>query len=236
MEIIKVAEGALANLIAASILALVAWFFSLLRNSRLERKLEEGISPNGIGTGYDPISREGSFSLQIHNYSHVSVRVHQVILLAAEGQAHIQMEYDRERGVYQTPLLNEVLQPDFSKKHLAKGFSDNEYDGIYINMPPKTMGIWHVNPKRLGERKWFIREVFFVIEYPTIFGNSALVKLQANEDTLKSIRENFSRVCKCVRENIPLPLPPEIIKSLAEQRKNITNQSTSPAKNTGRAR
>lgn len=236
MELIKILEGTLANLFAATIVALSAWLFSLYRNSRLEKRLEEGISPNGVGIGYDPAKGEGSFNIQIHNYSHVQIRVRELILLAAEGQAYIQMKYDSEYGIQQTPLLNKIFLPDFKKMHFSKGSPESDSIDGGATLPPLTMGLWRVEPKKLGERKWFIRDVMVIVEYSTIFGNTSVVKLGVKEETLKLVREQFHEVSKCVREGTPLPLPASALKELAKQRKNITSQSTSPAKSAGRTR
>jgi len=115
------------------------------------------------------------------------------------------MKFDENFGINQTPLINEIFAPEFKKTHLAKGFSDNEATVEYIKLPPKTMGVWNIDSEIIGKKNWYFRDIIIVLEYPTIFGNSALIKISANKKILEIARDNLSKVSKCVREDIPFP-------------------------------
>ena len=65
-------------------------------------------------------------------------------------------------------------------------------------LPPKTMGVWEVDPQTIGSREWKIAKVYLAFEYTTLFGNVALVRIEPNKQTLTSIRESFEPLSRAL--------------------------------------
>jgi hypothetical protein len=220
MELAKTIESFLSSLFVAALIALIVWIASWIRNVRLEKGLKRGISPNGIGVGYNTGTKEGFFDIQINNLSNVTIRVRKVVLVAAEEQGHVELEYAKEKGIYQTPLLNQILQPGFKRTHLAKGFTDTAETRDYVKLPPNTMAIWQIGPKRLRDKKWFARDIIVAVEYPTIFGNTALIKFKVSDDFLKRARACLNDVIKSVHNDTPLELPVSLSRIINKAKHN----------------
>lgn len=200
----NICENIIATILSAITISLGAWFISWIRNLLLEKKLKDAINPNGVGIGFDPTTYQGSFSLQIHNYSNATIRVRSVVFIADKFYVELQPSIDKP--IFQTPLSNEIVQPKFKRKHLSKGFLESDNNPNSMLLPPKTMGVWEVSPERIGSREWIVNDIYMIFEYATIFGNSALVRMKANEGTLNLVKENFERLSKASHRKEPFDM------------------------------
>jgi hypothetical protein len=185
----SVVDGFTSTVLAAAFVAVVAWVFSWVRNSALERKLKEAIDPNGVGVEFDRETHKASFSLQVHNYADATIRVRAIVFIA--DRFHVELEPDPNGKIYQTPLSNEITRKKFKRKHLSKGSLEPDNNPNAVLLPPKTMSIWRVPSETIGTREWTVVDIFMVFEYSTIFGNSALVRMRVGDTTLKLVKDNF---------------------------------------------
>jgi len=196
---------ALAALTAAGVIALSAWLYSWLRNLNLEKGLKRAISPNGVGVNYSLEPLEAEFTIQIHNYTNAYIRVRSVLLVAEKWS--IELSPSKKHEIFQTPLSNEVMRPKFRRTFLYAGAIDEDNNPHSRILPPKTMSIWEVWPDAIGQHDWNLRHGYIVFEYPTLFGNTAMVRMEIPEVHFKLIKESFEELNTCFRERRPLPHP-----------------------------
>lgn len=197
-------EGFMYTVLSAGFVALVAWLYSWIRNCRLETSLSKAVSSNGVGVGFDPSTCEGSFNIQIHNYSTSTIRVRSLVMVA--DKFHIELQPSLERTIYQTPLSNEIVRPKFARQYLSMGSLAPDNNPHAMLLPPKTMGVWEALPQVIGTREWVIEKIYMVVEYATVFGNSALVRIQLDGATLQAVKESFEPLAKAVHNKQPLVL------------------------------
>ena len=195
----------LSALSVAAVITLVAWGYSWGRNLKLERSLKDAISPNGVGVSYSLLPLSAEFTVQIHNYTGAYIRVRSVVLMAE--QWHIELIPSKKHDIFQTPLSNEVARPKFGRTFISKGTLEEDNNPHSKVLPPKTMGMWEVQPGSIGQHDWKLVRGFVVFEYPTIFGNAAMVRMEIPESSFKLIRETFEELNTCFRERRPLPDP-----------------------------
>lgn len=199
----SIVENVLAALISAGILWAVALIWLWIRNLRLEAKLADAIDPNGVGIGFDPRTFQGSFNLQIHNYANAAIRVRGIVFIA--DKAHVELRPAVGKGLYQTPLTNEIVRPCFKRAHLS-GSLEPDNNPHAMLLPSKTMGIWEVAPETIGSREWIVNEIYLVFEYATVFGNTALVRIKAKERTVRLVKESFEDLAKAVHNKRPFDM------------------------------
>lgn len=197
----NICENVIAAILSAILLAGIAWLWSWVRNLRLESKLKEAINPNGVGIGFDQNTHQGTFSLQIHNYANASIRVRAVVFMA--DKFHVELRPAKDKPIYQTPLSNEVVRPKFKRMHLSKGSIEPDDNPNAMLLPPKTMGVWEVPSDVIGTREWKVTNIYMAFEYATIFGNSALVRMEATKSTLELVKENFERLAIAAHNKQP---------------------------------
>lgn len=190
---------------AAAVIALVVWGYSWGRNLKLEQSLKDAISPNGVGVSYSLVPLSAEFTMQIHNYTSAYIRVWSVILMAEKW--HMELGPSKKHELFQTPLSNEVVRPKFERLFISKGVLEEDNNPHSKVLPPKTMGIWEVWPGSIGQHDWKLIRGFVVFEYPTLFGNTAMVRMEIPESSFKLIRETFEELNTCYREGRPLPGP-----------------------------
>lgn len=200
MDYTNIIENIIAALISAIVIGFVAWVVSWVRNTLLERKLKNSINPNGAGIQYDQANNRGTFTLQIHNYSNSTIRVRAIVLVADKFRVELKPS---PLPVRQTPLSNEIALPKFKRKHLSKGALDPDNNTSAMLLPPKTMGFWEIKSESISSREWIIENIFMVFEYATIFGNSAMVRMEAPESTLKLVKQNFEPLFHAIHNKKP---------------------------------
>lgn len=205
MDFSSYVSDVLSALSAAAAIALVAWAYSWGRNLKLERSLKDAISPNGVGVGYSLAPLSAEFTLQIYNYTSAYIRVWSVVLVAEKW--HMELSPSKKHKLFQTPLSNEVIRPEFKRTFISKGALEEDNNPHSKVLPPKTMGIWEVWPGSIGQHDWKLVRGFVVFEYPTLFGNTAMVRMEIPESSFKLIRETFEELNTCYRERRPLPEP-----------------------------
>lgn len=205
MNYLSVAESVSAAVLSAVLLGTMAWLLSWVRNDRLERKLKEAISPNGIGIDFDESAYRGTFTLQIHNYATATIRVRAIVLMA--DKFHVELRPSPDKPIYQTPLSNEIVRPTFKRRHLSRSTIEPDNNLNAMLLPPKTMGIWEVPWDVVASREWKVHDVYMVFEYPTLFGNTALVRMRAADSILKMVKENFELLSSAAHNRRPLHPP-----------------------------
>jgi hypothetical protein len=188
----SVAENFLATILAASVISIIAVAYSKTRNFFFERSLKNAISSNGVGVHFNPEQSIADFSVQIHNYAKATIRARALVLVL--NKFHVELKPNMM--LYQTPLSNEVVRKKFPRQYLSRDilFSDNNPNSILL--PPKTMCIWHVDLNELSIKEFTVQKVYVVFEYPTIFGNAAMVRVEAKEPEFKLIKKNFEELAK----------------------------------------
>ena len=196
MNWITVSESTLSIIFAAFAIAVSAWFASRIRNQILEKRLAQSLSPNGIGMEFNSLTKTAKFTLQVHNYADAAIRVRSIVLIA--DKFHIELRRSTKHFLNQTPLTNEIVALNFSRKIFAKGFLEEDGNPHAMLLPPKTMGVWEVDPQTIGSREWKIAKVYLAFEYTTLFGNVALVRIEPNNQTLTSIRESFEPLSRAL--------------------------------------
>lgn len=196
MNWITVSESTLANIFAAVAIAVSAWLASRIRNQILEKRLAQSLSPNGIGMEFNSLTKTAKFTLQVHNYADATIRVRSIVLIA--DKFHIELRRSTKHLLNQTPLTNEIVAPNFPRKIFSKGLLEEDENPHAMLLPPKTMGVWEVDPQTIGSREWKIAKVYLAFEYTTLFGNVALVRIEPNKQTLTSIRESFEPLSRAL--------------------------------------
>ena len=195
----------LAALTAGAVIAFCAWIYSWLRNLNLERGLKRALSPNGVGVGYSLEPLAAAFTIQIHNYTNAYIRVRSVLLVAEKWS--MELIPSKKREIFQTPLSNEIMRPRFRRTFLYAGGIEEDNNPHSRILPPKTMAIWEVWPSAIGQHDWKLKCGYIVFEYPTLFGNTAMVRMEMPEVAFKLIKESFEELNTCFRERRPLPHP-----------------------------
>jgi hypothetical protein len=198
-------ESLIASLAAASVIAAIAWLYSWCRNMFLERALKDSINPNGVGVGFRLHPLLAEFTLQIHNYANAAIRVRAVIFVA--DKFHIELEPEPKRLIFQTPLSNEAIRPKFKRKSLSRAVLQPDNNPHSILLPSKTMSVWRVRPQTIEQHEWIIKRVFVVFEYATIFGNAAMIRVEAKESSFKLIKSEFERLSNAAYHKVPIGDP-----------------------------
>lgn len=198
LEFNDILENLIAGVCTAILFAFITFLYSYFRNKKLVNKLEKSVLTDGIGITYDKDKNIANFNIQLFNYSKVDIRIRDVMLLAGEKQGYITMVFDDKCGLSQNPLINKMLIDDFSEITLNKSFQSENTIPNVITLPSHTSGVWELKDKNVIDEKknWDIRNLYIIVEYPTLFGNTSLIRIEANERILKTIRESFSRICK----------------------------------------
>ena len=190
MNYTSIAENIVASVATAVLVWLALWSYTVIRNLKLEKKLMNAIDPNGVGIQFDPINRIAEFTLQIHNYTNASIRIRGVVLMA--DKFHIELTPTDK--IYQTPLSNEMTRDKFPRLYLSKGVLGDDNNKNSMLLQAKTMGVWKKDLNEMSPRDWKIGKVFIVIEYGTLFGNSALIRVEAGPSCLKLVKDNFEEL------------------------------------------
>ncbi len=193
-----VAESFISSILAAAAIATAAWAFSWLRNHRLENRLADSLSANGIGMSFNPATLTAEFSLQVHNYADATIRVRSVVFIA--DRFHIELRPRKDRTLFQTPLSNEILAPKFRRRLLSKGVLEDDGNPHAMLLPAKTMAIWEIDPTTLAQRKWKLEKVYMAIEYTTLFGNVALIRVEPKQQLVESIRNALEPLVNALYE------------------------------------
>lgn len=194
------------NLAAAIIFTGLAWGLSFFRNRILENKLSASVSPSGIGMGFSPehlkdgqkIPATGSFNISIKNLTNVQVRVRKVILNRLGESGRYELTFDHRLGVKQGPLSERLMKDGDFETHYYKGFSDSSPDD-FIVLPPLTVGTWEIKDFNISDKRKFFDRLFIVLEYPTLFGNNALVTLKADDKFVERAQESLIEVMRAIQ-------------------------------------
>jgi len=173
----------LTNVLSGIITAVAIWFVALLwnwrRNTRLEKIISNGVNSHGIGYN------EEDFHIIFENKAPVSIRV-RTILLMDSNIGFLELKY--RRPVSQASLINAIVYGnDQTKIEVQAHFPTNADHEDAKLMPPYTGGVWGVEKSRLSERNWEINKCLVVVEYPTIFGGSAFMRIEFKKSNTNQI-------------------------------------------------
>ena len=58
------------------------------------------------------------------------------------------------------------------------------------------MCIWRVDLNQLSMQEYIVEKMYVIFEYPTVFGNTAMVRIEAKEYDFRLIKENFENLAK----------------------------------------
>lgn len=191
----EIGVNAAGSLVAASLIALMAFAFNCWRNYKLETLLKVGISEHGMGYNQD------DFHVIFENKTAVSIRV-RAILLVDKHVGFLELKF--RRPVSQASLLNVLAQRTGPEKISIRAhfpFSSEHSDAHLLL--PYTGGVWGALKTEIHSRKWDIEKCWVIVEYPTLFGGSALLKVDFSDAATNLVRKVLSEITK----TIPLSEP-----------------------------
>ncbi|OGB23370.1 MAG: hypothetical protein A3I66_01515 [Burkholderiales bacterium RIFCSPLOWO2_02_FULL_57_36] len=176
----------LGNLVSAAVIALVAYRFNSKRNGELEAMINDGVSSHGMG--YNKVD----FHIIFENKTPVPLRV-RTIALMDRRVGHLELNF--RRPVSQASLFNALIHKKDVPKipiwaHLP--FSSDDSDTHVLQA--YTGGIWGVQKKEILENEWDIEKCWVVVEYPTLFGGSALLKVQFSQSATELVKSMLATI------------------------------------------
>lgn len=185
----------ISGIIVAGLIALVALLYNWQRNKRLEAKISEGVNAHGFG--HD----QKDFHIIFENKTPVSIRVRTILLMDSDI-GFLELKY--RRPVSQASLINAIVYACDTTKIEVKAHFPTDANHIDAKlMPPFTGGVWGVEIARLYERDWKINKCLVVVEYPTIFGGSAFLRIEFDESNTNQIIKTLGEL-KQMTANKPL--------------------------------
>lgn len=177
-----------AGLLTAVLLAGTALGLNARRNSRLERILKDGLSRHGVGRNPE------DFHVIFENKCPVSVRVRTIVIVGEHQIAELRYR----RPVSQATLFN-ALGQDRSPPRIsirAHFPAKPDHDDIQVLLP-YSGGLWGITIHELRQRALDVTDCWTIVEYPTIFGGSALLRIHFDESTVALVGK---KVCEIRQE------------------------------------
>lgn len=176
-----VISGIVSGIASGILLALVLFASNAARNRLLERKLRRGFARCGVGIG------DGFMTLIVENHLPIAVRVRSVFLVGAKGQGGMELKY--MRPVSHAALFNALGQASSPKRIPVDAHFSGEPDGESgIALAGFSGGLWGVASKEVLREAWSIEEAWMVLEYPTLLGGSAFIRVHLDPPTLGLVR------------------------------------------------
>jgi hypothetical protein len=177
-----VISGTVSGIVSGVLLALVLLAFNYARNRLLERKLRRGFARCGTGLG------DGFMSLIVENRLSIAVRVRTVILAGVKGQGRMDLGY--MRPIAQAALFN-ALGQDSSPNRIRVGahFSTDTNPEAGVELAGFSGGIWGVPYHEVRRQAWSIEDAWMILEYPTLLGGSAFIRVHLDAPTLGLVRK-----------------------------------------------
>ncbi|MFC1626426.1 hypothetical protein ACFL19_01845 [Pseudomonadota bacterium] len=197
----NVCQTILTNVLSGIITAGAIWLLALLwnrqRNKRLEKIISDGVNSHGIGYNQE------DFHIIFENKTPVSIRVRTILLM----DSHIGfLELKYRRPVSQASLINAIVYADDQAKiDVQAHFPTNADHEDAKLMPPYTGGVWGVEKSQLFERAWEINKCLVIVEYPTILGGSAFMRIEFNESNTNQIVKMIEDLKQMVPAKAPRP-------------------------------
>jgi hypothetical protein len=185
----EIISGTVSGVVSGALLAGTLVLFNWVRNRILESKLRRGFARCGIGLG------DGTFTLIIENRLPIEARIRAVVLVGKKGQGYLDLKY--MRPVSQAALLNALGQDSSPERIIAGAHFSGEGGGeAGVGLAGFSGGVWgvsHTN-KDFSQQLWVIEDGWIVLEYPTLFGGSAFIRVHFDPPTLELIRKNIAEV------------------------------------------
>ncbi len=175
------------GVLSGALLALAIFLFNWGRNKNLESKLRKGFGRCGVGIG------DGTLSLIIENRLPVEVRVRAVVLVGEKGQGYLGLEY--VHPISEAALLNALGQSSSPNRIFAGAhFPSEPTSEAGVSLAGFSGGLWTARRIEIQNKSWEIQNGWIALEYPTIFGGSAFLRVHLDPTTLELVRTNIKDV------------------------------------------
>lgn len=198
MNLVSIAESLTASLLAAVAIAMAAWSLSWLRNWRLEGRLTNALTADGVGISYDRKSRRGSLFLQVRNEADAIIRVRSIVLIM--DKFFLELHPRNNQQFSQDPLLNAMMSPTFRRRWLSKEALLEDGNAHAQLLPPLTTATWELEHASLAQRAWKLQRVHMAIEYTTLFGNVALIRVQPKAQLVAAVKKALEPLSSALHE------------------------------------
>ncbi len=174
-------ENTLANVLAAVIGGGAVFVWNRYRNVRLEGTLRTAFVQHGIA-----MTAQG-FGIAVHNRTPVTILVRKITVWGGEEQGSIKLNYEGPTG--EVGLEHEGDGRTLPRVLFWSTLDNYDEDRGFVIMPPHTGGTWVIRHELLTRPSWFFTRCVMILEYPTMFGGRALLRVEANEDYMRDFRQ-----------------------------------------------
>ena len=183
----QIISGTVSGVVSGVLLAGTLFMLNWTRNRILESKLRRGFGRCGVGL------HDGMFSLIVENRVPIEVRIRTIVLVGRQGHWQLHLKYWRAGA--QAALLN-ALGHEKSPERIVAGahFTTETHDDIAVSLAGFAGGLWGVSYEELLRYSWDVETGWMVIEYPTLFGGSAFLRVQLDPATVSCVQESVARV------------------------------------------
>jgi hypothetical protein len=180
-------SGTVSGVVSGAFLAFVLFAANGLRNWALERRLWRGFARCGTGIG------DSYLTLIIENRLPVAVRIRTVFLVGAKGQGGMELRY--MRPISHAALFNALGQASSPRRIPVGAHFSAEVDGESgVALAGFSGGLWGVSYKDVLREPWSIEDAWMILEYPTLLGGSAFIRIHLDSPTLGLVRRAIADV------------------------------------------
>jgi hypothetical protein len=180
-------SGTVSGIVSGAFLALSLFIANRVRNWSLERKLRKGFARCGTGIG------DGYMTLVVENRLPVAVRVRTVFLVGAKGQGGLELKY--MRPVSNAALFNALGQSSSPKRISVESHFTTEPEGESgVTLAGFSGGLWGVSYGEVLREAWSIQDAWMILEYPTLLGGVAFIRVHLDLPTLGLVRRAIADV------------------------------------------
>jgi hypothetical protein len=182
-----VISGTVSGIVSGAFLALSLFIANRARNWALERKLRKGFGRCGTGVG------DGYLTLIVENRLPVAVRVRTAFLAGAKGQGGLELKY--MRPVSNAALFNALGQASSPNRIAVSAHFAAEPEGESgITLAGFSGGLWGVSDQDVRREPWSIQDAWMILEYPTLLGGAAFIRVHLDQPTLGLVRRAIADV------------------------------------------
>ncbi|WP_353223115.1 hypothetical protein [Salinisphaera hydrothermalis] len=191
------AWGTILQNIVGTVMSFVVWSalvygFFVLRNKSLEFKLKRLIRPERS----DP--DENRVHIVCANGTDVRVTVRDVRLITA-SDTHISLTYFGDTGDVIRPRRNNDIiarrRNSVVTRHERAGLIERNF----VELPAQTAGLWALTAEQVEDPNWRFAHLILVLDYPTLLNTRRLMVVEAREEILGALNDDFRRYILATR-------------------------------------
>lgn len=176
-----VLSGTVSGIASGAFLALSLFVANAIRNRRLESKLRRGFARCGTGVG------DGYLTLIVENRVPLAVRVRTIYLAGAQGQGGMQLQF--MRSVSNAALFNALGHPSRPEKiDVSSHFAAEAEGESGVTLAGFSGGLWGIGYASVLRKPWSIQDGWMILEYPTLLGRTAFMRVHLDQPTLGLVR------------------------------------------------